>query len=237
MWLVAVAGRENLLADLEILLVAHVFLGGLAAYLLAFRLTRQSVPALVAGIAYALGPATVSQAQHPAEAAVVEGLEFDGGPARRRLRVVSETRQHVVLDSRSEAPSLLITSETHYPGWEAFIDGEPAPVYYANVAFRSVGVPAGLRRIEFRFRPKPPLYGAATSGLSAALPGIYCAARESGTPDRIPLLAEAAALWSGNERTERGAARHLLRRMRKRYAGSNSASGRSRRSMERQRAD
>jgi hypothetical protein len=32
------------------------------------------------------------------------------------------------------------------------------------------------RRIEFRFRPKPPLYGAVSSGLNAALPGIYCAA-------------------------------------------------------------
>jgi len=44
-----------------------------------------------------------------------------------------------------------VTSETHYPGWRAYVDGRPQPIYYTNVAFRGFPVPAGRHQILMRF--------------------------------------------------------------------------------------
>jgi len=87
----------------------------------------------------------------PAVEAVAEGFQLDSG-AQGAVRVVAEYRQHIVLDTDTTAAAYLATSEAHYPGWTATVDGRPAPVYYTNAAFRGVPVPAGRHRVEFRFR-------------------------------------------------------------------------------------
>jgi uncharacterized membrane protein YfhO len=82
------------------------------------------------------------------------------------VRVLSETRQQVVVETESSGPSYLATSETHYPGWSARIDGRPAPVYYTNVAFRGVPLPAGRHRVEFEFHCPRARTGAAVTALA-----------------------------------------------------------------------
>ena len=51
-------------------------------------------------------------------------------------------------------------------GWRAWVDGAPAPVLVANVAFRAVAVAAGRHVVEMRYRPRAALVGLALSGLS-----------------------------------------------------------------------
>jgi uncharacterized membrane protein YfhO len=58
-----------------------------------------------------------------------------------------------------------VTSETHYPGWRAYVDGRPQPIYYTNVAFRGFPVPAGKHQVVMRFEAPLFWFAATASGL------------------------------------------------------------------------
>ena len=60
---------------------------------------------------------------------------------------------HHELEVKTNGPGVLVVTDTDYPGWEATIDGKPAPILRANGAFRAVEVPAGTHRVEFDFHP------------------------------------------------------------------------------------
>ena len=74
----------------------------------------------------------------------------------------------VVIEAKTNQPGFLVLSDLYYPGWEATMDGEPVPIYEANAAVRAVPLDAGMHTIEFRFKPKPLLYGALISLISLA---------------------------------------------------------------------
>jgi hypothetical protein len=59
-------------------------------------------------------------------------------------------------------PNLVVFCETMFPGWTARLDGKPVKVFTADHLLRSVFVPAGAHKVEFRFEPlwwKPTLFG------------------------------------------------------------------------------
>jgi len=57
------------------------------------------------------------------------------------------------LSIRSKSPALLVLSENYYPGWKAWLDQSPAPIYRTDIAFRGVAVPPGEHVIRMEFRP------------------------------------------------------------------------------------
>ncbi|MEK7405744.1 MAG: YfhO family protein [Acidobacteriota bacterium] len=104
----------------------------------------------------------------PRRAASVEGLPaFTGAPGE--VKVLKYTLREVALEVNAAGPSFLVTSEAHYPGWRAFVDGRPARLFLTNVAFRGLPVPAGRHRVEMRFEPHILWYGLALSALAWAL--------------------------------------------------------------------
>lgn len=64
------------------------------------------------------------------------------------------------------APGYLFLSDAWYPGWQATVDGQPAPVCRANYAFRAVPVPAGEHQIRLVFEPLSWKIGLGISGLT-----------------------------------------------------------------------
>jgi len=79
------------------------------------------------------------------------------------------TPDRIVLETTCPRPSLLFLADTDYPGWEATVDGRPAEIHRANLAFRSVEVPAGTCRVEFRFRPASARHGLIASTIFLVL--------------------------------------------------------------------
>jgi uncharacterized membrane protein YfhO len=71
-------------------------------------------------------------------------------------RIVSAryTPQQVEATTDADGPMFLVLSQTFHPGWAATIDGQPAPILSANVAFQAIEVPAGQHNIALRFRPR-----------------------------------------------------------------------------------
>ncbi|RMG79965.1 MAG: hypothetical protein D6712_18850, partial [Chloroflexi bacterium] len=53
----------------------------------------------------------------------------------------------------AEQDGYVILYDAYFPGWQAFVDGQPAAVYRANVMFRAVRVPAGQHTIDMIYQP------------------------------------------------------------------------------------
>ena len=70
-----------------------------------------------------------------------------------KVRVLSYGLRELELAVDTAQPAYLATSEVHFPGWRAWINGAETPIYYTNVAFRGLWVPAGQHRVTMRFEP------------------------------------------------------------------------------------
>lgn len=75
----------------------------------------------------------------------------------------------VTIETKSNSKALLFLSDTHYPGWEATVDNEEAPIYRADYAFRAVVVPEGVHSVIFSYNPSSFSFGLKTSILCIVL--------------------------------------------------------------------
>lgn len=104
------------------------------------------------------------------------------------VRVVELRADRVRLELPGGAAGIVVLADAWDPGWRAWVDGRPAPVLQANVAFRAVAVPAGARVVEMRYRPAPALAGLALTAASlvglagAVLAGWHGSRRRSRPP-------------------------------------------------------
>jgi hypothetical protein len=126
----------------------------------------------------------------PAAAGIVAGLAgtaSDPGAAGE-ARIVVDRANKVVVEAAAPRGGLLLLADTWYPGWEATVDGRPAPVLRANVAHRAVLLPPGNHRIEFTFRPAIMAAGFALSavGMTILLGAVALLARAKTTTAEGP---------------------------------------------------
>jgi len=103
-------------------------------------------------------------------------------PAAAGIR--SYLPEEVVIETRVERPSLLVLTDTYYPGWLATVDGVAAPLLRADFLFRAVPLQPGAHEVRFAFRPGSFRAGAALSTAALvilALGGMWAwrAARHS----------------------------------------------------------
>lgn len=73
----------------------------------------------------------------------------------------------------SRANSLLIVSDTYYPGWRASVDGKEATVYRANYSFRGIIIPKGDHKVRMYYKPDSMRLGISVTGGSMVLWAIF----------------------------------------------------------------
>lgn len=66
----------------------------------------------------------------------------------------SKSFDRISLRTRVNHDSVLVFSDTLYPGWKAFANGKPVHMEYANFLFRGVQVPRGEAEIEMVYEPQ-----------------------------------------------------------------------------------
>jgi uncharacterized membrane protein YfhO len=79
------------------------------------------------------------------------------------VRILEERSDRIVLEAQLAAPAYVVLADAFDPGWQGTLDGVPAPILRANLAFRAVRVSAGRHRIEMVYRPRVLLAGLAVS--------------------------------------------------------------------------
>jgi uncharacterized membrane protein YfhO len=60
----------------------------------------------------------------------------------------------VRIEAESAAPALLVLNDSNFPGWRAYVNGQPAPMISANYLFRGVLIQSGRSIVEFRYEPR-----------------------------------------------------------------------------------
>jgi hypothetical protein len=71
----------------------------------------------------------------------------------RSVRIVSYRNTEIVVEARSERGGFVVLNDSWDDWWRVEIDGRPATLERANVAFRAVAVPPGEHLVRFVFRP------------------------------------------------------------------------------------
>lgn len=61
--------------------------------------------------------------------------------------------QNLTLSVQTDRQAPLILTNVYYPGWKAYIDGQPVPVNKVDFMFQAVLVPQGSHQIEFKYQP------------------------------------------------------------------------------------
>ena len=84
-------------------------------------------------------------------------------------RIVTDLPERVVIETGSSNPAYLVLADTFDPGWSATVDGSPAPIRPAYVAFRAVALTAGAHTVVFTYRPAGFTLGLAISIVGSAL--------------------------------------------------------------------
>ena len=91
--------------------------------------------------------------------AVSTQFQFSGKNFGNFAEVKKYTDQQIEIDIKAGETSALIISNVNYPGWNANIDDNPAPLNEVNFMFQSLIVPAGNHVVKLSYFPKSFIYG------------------------------------------------------------------------------
>ncbi|TSC63308.1 MAG: hypothetical protein G01um1014106_524 [Parcubacteria group bacterium Gr01-1014_106] len=102
---------------------------------------------------------------------LAEGVPFDTPKdfdprARLAVRTLAPRELRLRVESPSEA--FLVVRDVLFPGWNAFVDGVPTPIYPTDVVFRGVTLPPGGHEVVLTYQPQPWKTGARVSVLTAS---------------------------------------------------------------------
>jgi hypothetical protein len=99
-----------------------------------------------------------------------------------RTRQVKSGELEVTVNTK--APGLLIVTDQYYPGWKAYVDGTPTPIYAVNGIFRGVFLEEGEHKVQFKYRPLSFIIGAIASSISLLVAIFFIISKPKVQPNK-----------------------------------------------------
>lgn len=88
-------------------------------------------------------------------------------PGSFSVEVVSYANNSSEIKVTTDSEGVLVASESWYPGWKAFVDGEETELLKANLVLRAVKLNAGVHTVRFEYSPASFKTGVAISSAAA----------------------------------------------------------------------
>lgn len=92
-----------------------------------------------------------------------------GPPGPAQVRIVSYEPNAVAVEVTLPQDGYLVLSDSYYPGWNAYVDGERAEVLRAYHTFRAVHLRPGRHLVQFKYEPGSFLWGARVSAMTLGI--------------------------------------------------------------------
>jgi hypothetical protein len=86
-----------------------------------------------------------------------------------QTKIVNYQPNRVEIETEADTSRLLFLSDNYFPGWQAFIDGQPAKIYRADYTLRAVALPQGKHQVLFIYLPNSFALGVKISLISLLL--------------------------------------------------------------------
>ncbi len=126
------------------------------------------------------------------DTAIVEGwsggAEAGRADAGDKVEWLEDGMSRVRLRTTTAEGGVLVLLDTYASGWKATVDGRPARIFPANLAFRAVEVPSGTHDVDFRYAPRSVTWGLALSGAGwLFVAALALRSRVKGRKERKPV--------------------------------------------------
>jgi hypothetical protein len=90
-------------------------------------------------------------------------------------RIVTYEPGHMVVETKSNKPAMLVVSEMHYPGWLGTLDGVKTTIHQTNFLLRGLFIPAGTHTVKMVYRAPGARNGAIISLATILLMAVFIA--------------------------------------------------------------
>lgn len=77
----------------------------------------------------------------------------EGARKKGAVQLVSYKNNSISLRAECARPSVLVASESFYPGWKVYVDGRPEKLLKADFVLRAVALPPGTHEVRFEYSP------------------------------------------------------------------------------------
>ena len=78
-------------------------------------------------------------------------LRGERNEGKSNVSIVKYTSNQIIIDVETDAPGILILTDSYYPGWKAKIEGEETKIYRVDYNFRGIIIPEGSHEVVFKY--------------------------------------------------------------------------------------
>jgi hypothetical protein len=102
----------------------------------------------------------------------IESLTLSTIDENKQPKITLYSPNKVIIETSNESSSLLVLTDTYFPGWHAYVDGEKTTIYRADGLVRSIFIPPGAHSVTFSYLPESLVHGTIISIFSGVSLGV-----------------------------------------------------------------